>query len=253
MLKLKVFACDVLRREISWLASRSPCYVDVSFLPQGLHATPDKLRATLSELIEKANREFPYSHYGENAHYDYIILAYGLCDNSIVNLSSQGIPLVIPRAHDCISLILGSRQRYTELFFKCPGTYWYTRGWIECSLQPGEERYSKTRQTYVEQYGEENADYLMEMMQGWLKSYERVFFIDWEGLGNSGYYRSFTKQCAAYLDWKYEECQGSPLLLEKLLSGIFDDNDVLVITPGEEVAASYDDMIIKTAPKKTHP
>jgi hypothetical protein len=244
-LKLKVIACDVLRREICWLASQSPCYVDVSFLSQGLHQTPDKLRAMLSENIEKANSEFPYAHYGEKANYDYIILAYGLCDNGVVGLSSPKIPLVIPRAHDCVSLLLGSRKRYSELFHGGPGTYWYSRGWIERSLEPGEERYSKLRQSYIEKYGEDNADYLMEMEQGWFKTYDRAFFIDWEELGNSEYYRSYAKDCAAYLKWKYEECQGSALLMKKLLSGIFDEEEVLLVPPGGSVAASFDDNIIK--------
>ena len=247
MLKLKVIACDVLRREISWLASKSPCYVDVIFLSQGLHATPDKLRAILSEHIEKANQDFPYSHYGEKAYYDYIVLAYGLCDNGIANLSSPKIPLVIPRAHDCITLLLGSKELYSELFHRNPGTYWYSRGWIECTQQPGEERYFRTRQSYVEKYGEDNADYLMEMEQGWFKSYERAFFINWEELGNTEYYRCYTKKCAAYLKWKYEECQGSTLLLEKILSGIFDEEEVLVVAPGMSIAASFDDAIIKAA------
>ena len=246
MLKLKVFACDVLRREVSWLASQSPCYVDVSFLPQGLHSTPDKLRIILGENIEKANEEFPYArHYGENAHYDYIILAYGLCDNGITNLSSPKIPLVVPRAHDCITLLLGSKERYADLFHSCPGTYWYSRGWIECTLQPGEERCLKTRNNYVTQYGEDNADYLMEMEQGWFKSYERAFFIDWEELGNSEYFRSYTKKCSEYLKWKYEEGKGCPLLMEKLLSGIFDEEEVLVVPPGMFIAASFDENIIK--------
>jgi hypothetical protein len=245
MLKLKVIACDVLRREISYLASRSSCYVDVSFLSQGLHVTPDKLRVLLGEEIEKANRGFPYAHFEEKDYYDYIILAYGLCDNSVIGLSSSGSPLVVPRAHDCITLLLGSKDRYSELFNSSPGTYWYSRGWIECSLQPGETRYIKTRDSYVQKYGEDNADYLMEMEQGWFKSYERAFFIDWEELGNSEYYRSYTKKCAEYLKWKYEEAQGSMLLMEKLLSGIFDEEEVQIVPPGSLISASFDDTIIK--------
>ena len=247
MLKLKVFACDVMRREVFWLASKSPCYVDVTFLSRDFHKTPDKLRAALGESIQRANSEFPYEHYGEKAQYDYIILVYGLCDNSVVDLSSPHIPLVIPRAHDCITLLLGSKERYDELFHESPGTYWYSRGWIECALQPGEERYLKARQNYVETYGEENAEYLMEMEQGWFKSYNRAYYVDWEELGNAEYYRSYTKKCADYLKWKYEECRGSPLLLEKILSGCFDEEDVLIVPPGMSVAASFDKKIIKVS------
>ena len=53
MLKLKVIACDVMNREISYLASQSKHFVNVTFLNQGLHDTPDKLR----ELVEKEGKE----------------------------------------------------------------------------------------------------------------------------------------------------------------------------------------------------
>ena len=94
-------------------------------------------------------------------------------------------------------------------------------------------------------YGEENADYLMEMEQGWFKSYNRAFFINWEELGNSEYYRAYSKKCADYLKWKYEESKGSVLLMEKLLSGIFDEDEVLIVPPGMSIAASFDVEIIR--------
>jgi hypothetical protein len=245
MLKLKVFACDVLRRELSYLSSLSPCYVDVTYLPQGLHENPDKLRAMLTEEIEKANQEFSFQHNSKEARYDFIILGYGLCDNSIAGIKSPYVPLAVPRAHDCITLILGSKQRYADLFAEHSGTFWYSRGWIERALQPGEERYQRTYQSYVDKYGEDNAEYLMEMEQGWFKSYNRAFFIDWEELGNSDYYRQYTKECAGYLKWKYQEEKGNPALLERMLRGQFNEEEVLVIPPGKTIAPSYDEGIIQ--------
>lgn len=61
MLKLKVIACDVLNREISFLASQSKNYIDVTYLNQGLHNTPDKLREILQAEIDKV--KFPYNYY----------------------------------------------------------------------------------------------------------------------------------------------------------------------------------------------
>ena len=151
----------------------------------------------------------------------------------------------MPRAHDCITLLLGSKERYLELFNQNPGTYWYSRGWIECTFQPGEERYNLSRERYVKQYGEDNADFLMEMEQSWFKNYNRAFFIDWEELGNIEYYREYTKKCAKYLKWKYEECRGSKSLMEKLLAGEFDEEDFLVIPPGMHTTPSFDDEIIR--------
>jgi hypothetical protein len=245
MLKLKVISCEVFRREVSWLAARSPCYVDTVFLPQGLHESPDKLRAILLEEIEKANQEIPRRLNAKPDYYDYIILAYGLCDNSIVGLKSARIPLVIPRAHDCITLLLGSKETYSRLHEEYPGAYWYSRGWIERSLQPGKERYEETYKSYVEKYGEDNAEYLMEMEQGWFKSYNRAFFINWEDLGNTEFYRSYAKECADYLKWSYEETQGDPSLMEKMFRGEFDEKEVLLVEPGKIVAPSYDEAVIQ--------
>jgi len=142
LIRLKVIACDVLNREISFLSSQSRCYVDVSFIHQGLHSTPDKLRTFLQQEIDKANEEFQYNYHSTAPHYDFIILAYGLCSNGITGLKSGKIPLVVPRAHDCMTLLFGSKEKYKEYFDANPGTYWFSSGWIERSFQPSEQKYS---------------------------------------------------------------------------------------------------------------
>jgi hypothetical protein len=245
MLKLKVIACDVMRRELAYLSSLSSCYVDVTYLSRDFHATPDKLRIALDEQIQAANKEFPYNRYGLRPSYDYIILVYGLCDNSIAGLKSERVPMIVPRAHDCITLLLGSRKRYDELFKEHPGTYWYSRGWIECSLQPGEERYIHVYREYVEKYGEDNAGYLMEMEQSWFKSYDQAVFIDWKCLGGGDYYRGYTKTCAEYLKWAFREVDGDFILLQKILNGIFDEEEVLVVPPGVVIEASHTETVIQ--------
>jgi hypothetical protein len=58
--------------------------------------------------------------------------------------------MIIPKAHDCITLFLGSKERYRTYFDAHPGTYWYTPGWVECSVQPGKGRYELLRKEYVE-------------------------------------------------------------------------------------------------------
>jgi len=244
MLKLKVIACDVLNREISYLCSQSVCYTDVTFLHQGLHLNPDMLREKVQDQIDAANKGLPYNYLGQTPDYDYIVLGYGLCSNGIVGVVSEKVPLVIPRGHDCITLLLGSKDAYGEYFGNNPGTYWYSRGWIERSVQPGEERYNAVYRQYATEYGEDNAEYLMEMEQGWFKNYNNAAFIDWKDLGNSGYYRDYSKKCAEFLRWGFCELDGSSLLLQNLLNGIFDENQVLVVPPGKKVISSNDDGII---------
>ncbi|MDR3551919.1 MAG: DUF1638 domain-containing protein [Clostridia bacterium] len=244
MKRLKVIACDVLNREISYLASLSDCFVDVTFLDQGLHCTPDLLRQQLQEQVALAQRGFSYGSFETAVDYDFIILGYGLCSNGVVGVVSEKVPLVVPRGHDCITLLLGSKERYREYFDSHPGTYWYSKGWIERSIQPGEERCRIQYDAYVRKYGEDNADYLMETEQGWMNEYKNATFLSWDSLGNLQRDRDYTKACAEYLGWEYDELNGSPTLLEDILNGRFDERQVAIVPPGRKITASYDDGIV---------
>lgn len=245
MLRLKVIACDVLNREISYLASQSDCFVDVTFLHQGLHCAPEKLNEKLQKEIDIVNEGFPYNHFGNRPDYDYIIVGYGLCSNGIVGISSRKIPLIVPKGHDCITMLLGSKDHYQNYFDNHAGTYWYSGGWIDRGNQPAEERYAGTYKEYLEKYGEDNAEYLMEMEQHWMKDYNNAAFIKWDCLGNNNYYRNFSIDSAKYLNWKFDELKGDPSLLIKMLNGIFDDKEVLIVPPGKKVTQSFDEEVIK--------
>lgn len=245
MLRLKMIACDVLNREISYLSSQSECFVDVTFLHQGLHCTPEKLREMLQKEIDKTNEGFPYNHFGNRPNYDYIIIGYGLCSNGIVGINSSKLPLVIPKGHDCITMLLGSKERYRNYFDSHSGTYWYSGGWVDRGNQPAEERYAGTYKEYLEKYGEDNAEYLMEMEQHWMKDYNNATYINWESLGNSNYYRNYTLESAKYLNWKFDELEGDPTLLKKMLNGIFDEKEVLIVPPGKKVTQSFNEEVIK--------
>jgi hypothetical protein len=122
----------------------------------------------------------------ENQGYQGIILVYGLCGQATTGLEARSIPLIIPRAHDCITLFLGSRARYQEQFENYPGTFWYSQDYIErddgsgttLSLGSGTDTdLQAVYEEYVEKFGKENADYLMEVM-GACSSTTRAVAID---------------------------------------------------------------------------
>ena len=46
---------------------------------------------------------------------------------------AQRCRIAITRAHDCITLLLGSKERYAEYVAQHPGTYWYSAGWNRCT------------------------------------------------------------------------------------------------------------------------
>ena len=243
-MRLKVIACNVLSREIYHYAAQSPHVIDVELMDRGLHDEPDRLRSALQEAVTRSDDE----------RYDAIALAYALCSNGTASLAARQTPLVVPKAHDCITLLLGSRERYSVSFRSNPGTYYYTPGWVERAgvdkervTIDGREAREKIFQQYVEKYGEENARYLMEVLHGWHKNYNRAVFIctpvaelrPLEELAQAK-----VKGVAADHGWNYEETEGDVRLLRKLVFGEWGPDEFLIVPPGKRTQPSYDEQVI---------
>ena len=225
-MRLQLIACKVMQREVYLCAARSKNIIDIVFMPQGLHEQPDKLRAELQKALENTTDL-------QGQGYDASLLGYGLCSNGIVGLTAK-IPIVVPRGHDCITLLLGSKDKYKQYFDSHRGAYWYSPGWIEHGKPPGKERYEQTLAEYTEKFGKDNAEYLMQTEQKWLKEYNWAAYIDW-GLPNTAHYKKYTKKCAEYLGWNYDELKADPSLMQKLLDGDWNENKFLIVSPGQKI------------------
>lgn len=238
ILRLKFIVCKVMQREAYFCAARSRNIVDITLVPQGLHETPNLLRDELQKEISSI------TDLQQNT-YDAILLGYGLCSNGILGISSK-VPIVVPRGHDCITLLLGSKERYRQYFDSHPGIYWYSPGWIETGEQPSQERYEKLLIEYEEKYGPENAKYLIETEQGWISNYSWATYIDWD-LPSTDEHKDFTKECADFLGWNYDQIKGDPSLMQRLVDGHWDQNDFLTVKPGQKIAEDLTNPgIIKT-------
>jgi len=225
-MRLQFITCKVLQREAYYCAARSKNVVDVVLMEQGLHNEPDRLRTEVLKALENTRDV-------QGRPYNASLLGYGLCSNGIVGLSAE-IPIIVPRGHDCITLLLGSKNKYQEYFDSHRGIYWYSPGWIESDEQPSKERYERLLKEYKEKYGDDNAQYLMEVEQNWIKEYSWATFIDW-GLTDSGEYKNYTKRCADFLHWNYEELRGNPALMQKLIDGDWNESEFLVVEPGQKI------------------
>ncbi len=248
-MRLKCIGCEVLARAIYLSAAQSPHIVDVVLLERGLHNTPTKLRTQLQDQIDVSTAQ----------NYDAVVLAYGLCGQATAGLVSREIPLAIPRAHDCITLFLGSRQRYQEQFQAIPGTYWYTQDYIERRSDSGstlalgsgsDTDLQLVFDEYVKKYGLENAEYLMEVMGAWQRHYQRAVYIDL-GVGDGTSVEAYAQDEAARRGWIFERMAGDLVLIRRLLNGDWGNgsdsksgNDFLILQPGQSVKMAYDDRII---------
>ncbi len=241
--RYKMLTCAVLYRECYACAAKTKNFVDVQIIEQGLHDIgAEKMMPRLQAEIDKVDSE----------KYEAILLGYGLCNNGIVGLKSD-LPLVIPRGHDCITILLGSKEKYQHYFDANPGTFFQSAGWIEQAKDNLTNPESTTRQMgitsyqeYVKEYGEEYAQYIMESLGGGLNSYESFTYIDTK-VGDQEMLKKHARENAQQNEWKYQELQGDNRLIEKMMEGDWDDNEFLVVQPGETIEASYCDKVIKKA------
>ncbi|MBM4142296.1 MAG: hypothetical protein FJ225_01690 [Lentisphaerae bacterium] len=63
--------------------------------------------------------------------------------------------------------------------------------------------------------------------------------------GDNDHYRRYTRECAAWLGWRYEELPGDARLIMNLVEGNWSAGDFLVVEPGRRIVASHDDAIIR--------
>ncbi len=239
-MRIHVIACEVLFRELCMAAAQAGPIVDLTFVRKGLHDEPELLRRTLQELVDRA---------AEDGRADYIALCYGLCSNGTAGLRAPNMPLVIPRAHDCITLFLGSRQRYDEMFRQRPGTYYYTSGWLERggdAPPPGAEEGKRLAlgsfEELVRKYGEENARYLMEVQGAWKQRYTTACYIRMP-LSHRDEYAQQVRKIAEENGWEYLEVEGDDRLIRALVEGQWDEAEFQIIEPGHELGCSYDERI----------
>ena len=229
-----VILCAVMETEVKALAAELPEVGFVETLRQGLHNEPDQLRIEVQAAVERLERLAGLTG---------LALVYGLCSRGLEGIAPRRLPVALPRAHDCITLLLGSKERYAEYVAEHPGTYWYSPGWNRHHLPPGRERHDRIFEEYVEKYGKDNAEYLMQMQQHWFQAYDRATWVDL-GVGAEQQDLDYTRSCADWLDWQFDRQQGTPDLLRDLMSGAWDESRFQVIQPGQTFKAVADERII---------
>jgi hypothetical protein len=239
--RYKLLACEIVYREVCYCVSQTKNIIDISFMM--LHDIgAKKMQQTLQEEIDNT----------DNSKYDAILIGYGLCNNGIVGLTSNELPIIVPKAHDCITLMIGSKEKYHQYHSEKPASYFKSIGWVERDLSPQDKESSitsqlgmnKTYQEYLRLYDEDTAKYLMETLGNYIDSYERYTYID-TNIGDFDHYKEQVKSEAQKRNWEYEELEGNTSLLMRLLDGNWDKKDFLVVPPNKQIAPSYDNNVIK--------
>ena len=244
-MRLKLISCEVLTREMEHVVARSPHSIDSEILPMGLHDLGASMRPHLQERIDAA----------DGGGYDAILLGYALCGRGTEGLRAGRSKLVLPRVHDCIGLLMGSRQRYQAYFNDHPGVYYRSPGWIEFQT-PGQildQVYSSANnvlgerrsvEELIAKYGEENGKYLFEQFNAFRRHYSGLTYIT-TGVPSDDASSGLARAEAEKEGWAFEDIQGSLTLLERLVNGEWDAADFLVVPPGASVRGSLGDAIVE--------
>jgi len=212
--RTKVIACATVIEEMQALL---PPAMPRQVLDFGLHLHPKTLAQALQDAVDQSQAA------------DLILLGYGQCSQAVIGLKSGRCTLVVPRVDDCIAIFLGSRTAYLNQANREPGTYYLTKGWIEVGDSPFEEF-----ERLVKKYGEKKAKLMMELM---FKNYTRLAFIN-TGDFDLERFRDYTRRAAERFGLRYEEIDGTPSLVHKLIFGPWDD-EIVVCPPGETITYGH--------------
>jgi hypothetical protein len=248
-MRLKLISCEIFYREMCATVARSPHTIDIEFHPKGLH---DIGSAGMVERLQQTVDAV------DTSKYEAVLLGYALCNNGICGLTARAIPLVIPRAHDCITLFFGSHQRYVDYFNSHPGVYFETTGWVERGKETGELRQisiqrqagmDSTYEELVAKYGEDNAKYIYSELCDITKNYNQFTFIEM-GMQHEESFKDRVRQEAEKRGWNFETVKGDMSMIQRLIDGVWDDKEFLVVPPGHRVVATYEDGLLAVEPVK---
>ena len=238
-MRFKLISCEVLFREMCDACAHSPHQVDVEFLPKGLHDLGGKaMSIRLQEVVDRTPKGVC----------DAILLGYGLCGNGLDGLTARQTPLVLPRAHDCIALLMGSRDRYQQYFDANPGTFYRSTGWLERGkglqqLTHHTIGLEESLDALIRKYGDDNGRYLYGEMTRYRARYEKLTFIE-TGLETDGRFVAEAAAEAKEKGWAFERLPGDLAWLRNLVDGEWSEAEFVVAKPGQKITASHDGGIV---------
>jgi hypothetical protein len=215
-MRLKLIACEMVYREVCWGAAHAKHPMDLEFLPQTYHDAPTFGREHLQARIDGVGRV------------DAVLVGYGLCHGLLVGLRASYVPLVIPRAGDCLSLCLGSQARREALVQNHPQACFYTAGWLEnrgcgCTADATDDEGARSRE-------EEGPG-------------ARQVWIDFPFTRHLDYEQRVQPLCPGRAG-TYKTVLGDLGWLQRWLDGEWEETEFLIVQPGERVYATGDNRLI---------
>jgi hypothetical protein len=236
---LKLIACEVFTREVCACLAHTPHVIDMEFTPVSSHDRPETMRKLLQEKIDAIDA-------CTDREYDAILLCLGLCGNATAGLVCRSTRLVMPRAHDCATILLGSKALFRKHFEHMPSQPFTSRGHIErnreCDVRTMWTKDAMAQKTeYAQRYGEDNAAAIYDVMNPHYAGNRdrKVVYID-IAQTRSGECIAAAREKAAKDNAEFMLLSGDVGLIRNLMSGTWYPGDFLVVKPGLTIAGEYD-------------
>lgn len=215
-MKTLIIACRTIADELNMVASGVGCKYPILLIESGLHLSPDLLKKRIQEELSRI------------ANVERVLLAFGFCGNALLGITPLTFEIVFPRVDDCITLLLGSYGKRREISREM-GTYFLTKGWLDYETNIWSD-YQKT----LIKYGKEKTDRLYKTI---LENYKRLAVIE-TGAFQLDSFLERTKYIARDLKLKHQVIPGTLSYIEKLLTGPWDE-DFVIVGPGEAVTLEH--------------
>jgi hypothetical protein len=211
--KTILLACETIRDEIKHAASEVGYHYETRWIRSGLHNYPKELKSILQMELDSING------------YDRVIMAFGICGNATIGLKASNFELILPKADDCITLLLGSAANRGALS-ENGGTYFLTKGWLT-----GEENLWKEYERTIAKFGLETTEMIFNVM---LKNYKRLGVIDTKSYNVEAILPN-TMEIAKKFHLEHTILPSSVKYLCDLLTGPWDNERFFTVPPYGEV------------------
>ena len=234
--RIALLSCRVFEAELAVHGGNAPHVVVTRLLEVGLHDHPGNLRAALQTEIDA---------FDQHDDIDAVVLAYALCGRGTSGLHAGRHQLVIPRGHDCITVFMGSKEKFACQQAESPDSYYYTPGWMQADRTPGLARLEAMRVELSKKFDPEDVEFLVETEQANWAQHGKAVYLD---LGTPGADEKANEAASAAksLNWKFERIPGDPTLLRDLIAGRWDDERFQIIEPGGTLQHSPDARIFRS-------
>lgn len=208
-MKTTMIVCETLKDEFLFLYKEIGLKANVKWIESGLHNYTQKLHDRLQQAIDEIEG------------CERVILVFGRCGDSVQNLKNGDFEMIIPKAEDCISLLMGSNERRRD-YSKEHAAYYLTEGWLR-----GERNIWVEYLYSVEKYGEETAKSIAKMMYC---NYRTLALLD-TGIDPIGQLMEKTQEIEETLGLKREVVPAELTYIRELLTGPWDAARYEIVPP----------------------